>query len=81
MDNPLNKMIQDAQITSEIMQDALHECFEDDADPHVVFSTALQTILIAMFSSANDKQNAVKAAQHCITAAEIINEKQESTLH
>lgn len=81
MDNPLNKMIQDAQTTSDIMQDAINECFEYDADPNIVFTTALQTILLTMFAAANDKQIAIKTAQHCITAADIMNEQQESTLH
>ena len=79
--NPLNKMIQDAQKTSEIMQDAIYECFEYDADPSIVFPTALQIILATMLDAATDKKLAIQTAQNCITVAEMINEQQESTIH
>lgn len=64
----------EAETTIEIFQDALEECYEHNLNPNVLFTTALQTVLFAMFESAKDKNNAAEAAQHCITAALMLSD-------
>jgi len=81
MTEDVNKMIHDAQITNEIFSDAIDECIDNDIDPTILFTTALQTILLTMFNATQNKESAISAAQFCITAADIMDEQQNSRIH
>ena len=81
MTNDVNKMIYDAQMTSDIIEDAISECIDQDIEPNVMFTTALQTILLTMFNATPDKERAISAAKFCITAADMMDEQQNNTVH
>lgn len=81
MTNKLENMIIDAKVTTEVFTDALDECFGYDCDPSTVYTSALQTVLLSMLRHAHDKQSAIETAKFCITAASIMDEQEESTIH
>ena len=81
MSNKLENMIIDAKVTTEVITDALDECFGYDCEPPTVYTSALQTVLLRMLQHTNDKQKAIETATFCITAASLMDELDESTIH
>lgn len=75
---PSPELIEDAVETNEIFLDAIYNCFEKEIHPSVLYTQALNTVLIAMFECATDKQIAVEAAQRCITSAMMMADDQET---
>ena len=78
MKQPSPDLIEDAVETNEIFLDAIYHCFEQEIHPSVLYTQALNTVLIAMFECATDKKIAVEAAQRCITSAMMMTEDQET---